>query len=290
LTSSSALLKNIFYGQEISDKNRAINWLRSYFVPELGSDQIDRVYDSVLAFFGKQYPGVFGGQITAGDGLFLACMMERVRPSAMIEIGVASGYSSAFILHHAQVMGLVGDGAFLTSYDLVKKTSAGMETGSLLRSQFPQFERFWSLNCEVTSADLAHGRVAAPLINKGENVLAFIDGGHNHPWPLMDLAYLMSILDPGSWIVMQDSQMMERWIADCVIFGTTCPAPVRGVNLAVALWPGRKIIGHGICYNSAAVQLSISDAEFQSYAKEMLRYPNEIEFDHRDLVFSRRKP
>lgn len=289
MTSSADLLKNIFYGYEIADKSRATGWLRSYFGHELPKHKLDRAYDSVEAFFTRKFDGVFGGQITAGDGLFLACMMERVCPSKVIEFGVASGYSSAFILHHAEIMGILRDGVFLYSYDLVKETSAGLETGSLLRTQFPQFEKYWALQCEVTSADLALGRGERPDIAKDESVLSFVDGGHNHPWPLMDLAYLRSLLGANSWVVMQDTQMMERWIADCVKFGTTCPAPVRGVNLAVSLWPGRKILGHDICYNSAAVQLNISDTEFDSYAKDMLRYRDEIEFAYRDLIFAQRR-
>lgn len=280
------LLSQIFYGNEFSDKARAMSWLNHYFSGALAPYQLDRAYESVSRYFSTPYTGVFGGQITAGDGLFIAAKMEKLRPNRMIEFGVASGYSSAFILEHAKSMGLLDDKPFLYSYDLVAVTDTGNVTGSYLKSERRDLLDWWELETETTSADLVLNPSRRPKLAPDERVLAFVDGGHNHPWPVMDLAFLRGVLHPSSWVILQDSQMMERWIADSVKYGTVCPTPVRGVNLAVSLWPGRKIIGHGICYNCAAVQLNISRDQFSYFAKESLQYPDEIDFDHEELIYA----
>jgi hypothetical protein len=91
-------------------------------------------------------------------------------------------------------------------------------------------------------------------------------------------------LPHGSWVALQDNQMMERWLADCVEYGVPCPAPVRGVNLAVAHWPGTKLIGTGICYNCAAIRLDVDDRQFERFVDACLGYRPEIPFDGWETV------
>lgn len=259
--------------------------MRTQF-PDLDRAALDRVYDSVWAFFSQRHRGVFGGPITAGDGLFIAAMMERIRPQRMVEFGVASGLSSAFILHHARIMGLALGPGFLTSFDLMEEDFKGRRTGRLLLASYPDLAPFWRLNTRCTSLDILEGRYRFEEIGVPFDALAFVDGGHNHPWPIIDLLALRRILTPDSWVVMQDTQMMERWIADAVIHGVACPIPVRGVNLAFALWPGRKIVGHHLCYNCGAISLRTSDEEVRTFVTEALSYPDEIAFDDRQRIAS----
>lgn len=282
------LLQNIYYGDEIEDRAAATQWLAHFFA-DLAPEQINRIYDAVFEYFRPWYDGVFGGQITAGDALFVAAMMERVRPNRMIEIGVASGYSSAFIIFYAERIGLLGSGIFLYSYDLFRQTPDGHETGSFFQKHYSQYLQSWSLSCEVTAADLLAGRALAPDISDGA-VLAFIDGGHNHPWPTVDVYWLSKICKPGTWVVMQDIQMMERWIADCIRFNVISPRPIRGVNLAFALWPGAKIVGHDLCYNCGAIQLFGESEELHTFVESSLVYPFEVsslfetKFEELDLL------
>lgn len=274
--STGSLLKNIFYGYEITDKFVAVDWIRNFF-RDLDEQQIDRIYSSVYDYFSTNYEGVFGGQITAGDGLFISAMMERVRPDCMVEIGVASGYSSAFILHHARRMNLLDGNFRLHSYDLVSKTSSGLVTGSFLVRYFPEYQKWWQLTTEVSSVELMAGRTPSPNLFDRE-VLAFLDAGHNHPWPSADLCWLNSLCKPGTWVVLQDIQMMERWIADCILFSAECPRPVRGVNLALNLWPGKKIVGQELCYNCGAVELIGRGNLISHFIEETLSYKSKLNF------------
>jgi len=279
------LLKDIFYGYEIEDQHIAMRWLRQKFGTSLTEDAFARMYRVVRSFFSTYHDGVFGGQITAGDGLFVAAMMEKVRPRRMIEFGVASGYSSAFILAYAKEMGLAGEGTFLTSFDLVEMTSEGKRTGSFLRTVYPDLDSVWCLHTETTSADLMQApRRFIEIGAATEATLAFIDGGHHHPWPTLDIACLQTVLPPDSWIVMQDYQMMERWLADCSLFGVPCPYPVRGVNLAVAHWPGSKIIGADLTYNCAAIKLDANNEQLAEFAQTLMAYPYETDFRFDDLI------
>lgn len=282
--SDPELLKNIFYGYETQDRTVALRWIKHHFGRSLPAAALSRIYDEVQAYFSQRHEGVFGGQVTAGDGLFIAAMMETTRPAHVIEFGVASGYSSAFIITYAKAMGLPLDGTVLTSIDLVAATADGKLTGSFLRATYPELDQYWSLHTGVTSVDvmLDPERFLGTL-PKGP-ILAFVDGGHNHPWPAMDLACLKSILPPDSWIIMQDYQMMERWLADCSLYGVPCPHPIRGVNLAVAHWPGSKLIGGQLTYNCAALRLDAKAEDLAKFAQTMLAYPYEIAFNREDLI------
>jgi hypothetical protein len=235
----------------------------------------ETVERTIAAHFGPARPGAFGGQITAGDGWFLGAFMAAMRPSAMIEIGVASGYSSALILSLARDLGLFSDGVYLHSFDMVKTHGNGCETGALLRADFPALVPHWRLTPEVTTATLDPAEMASRLPGR---TLAFMDGGHYHSWPVVDLTFLRRV-PQCSWALMQDVQMMERWVSDAVLFQVPVPHPVRGAQLALAHWPGRKVCGQDICFNMAAVDLAISDAQERDFLLSMQSYPTELPED-----------
>lgn len=282
--SNPDLLQNIFYGYETDHPKVAMRWIRRTFAGVLDEEAFRRVYRVTRAFFAQYHESVFGGQITAGDGLFIAAMMEKVKPCHVIELGVASGYSAAFILTYAREMGLSLEVKRLTSFDLVDVTAEGKVTGSFLRSVYPELDAAWSLHTRASSVELMlEPERYLGSLPKGA-ILALVDGGHNHPWPVMDLACFEALLPHGSWIVMQDYQMMERWLADCTRFGVPCPHPVRGVNLAVAHWPGTKLIGGDLAYNCAALCLDAEPRQLAEFVRQMLRYPYEIEFNREDLI------
>ncbi len=277
------LLNNIFYGDEINRKDALMRWSRKAFGDKLNEDQFARILSCVKDTFSDIKQGVFGGPITAGDASMIATMMEYIRPSQMIEIGVASGFSSSFILQFARRAGLLdGDEIFLHSFDLCEEHIAGQKVGNYLRTHHEDLAHHWSLNTEMTSATLLKHPELLKL--KSGPVLAFVDGGHAHPWPLLDLVYLYRVLPRGSWVILQDFQMMERWIADCVIHNVASPHPIRGVNYAVSHWPGSKILGFDMAYNSAVIRLDIPDWQFKGYVEEVKKYPYEIPFEYDHIL------
>jgi hypothetical protein len=286
------LLKNVFYGNEINNRRALLRWAETMAPTPLSREQVARVESSVVEYFRKEYRGVFGGPITAGDGVALASFMEMIRPVEMIEIGVASGFSSSFILSHALTAGLLREGKkFLYSIDLMAEHAPDKPVGSYLFSHYGQLAKYWDLQTEVTTAALLREKATIALNGDGP-VVAFVDGGHNHPWPVVDLIYLRNRLPRGSWVILQDVRMMERWIADCIVHGVTSPSPVRGVEWATSHWPGSKIFGFDTVYNSCAVCLDVSDSQMSDFVNDCRRYPYEIAFPDEGLfeMVARTKP
>lgn len=287
------LLNNIYYGNELPKLEAGSKSLQDWFSsawPRLEKQERDSqdwpvLFKRVRDFFRRPRPGLFDGPITAGDGIAIAAFMSALRPKQMIEIGAASGFSSAFILDMAEGLGLLQkDEVFLQSLDIVAVRPNGNRTGDLLRTLYPQHDPHWKLHAPATSVDILNGHLER--LNAGENALAFIDGGHTHPWPVTDVIAMRKQLPKGSWILLQDVQIMERWIADCVIHSVPSAEPVRGAQLAVSLWPGTKWIGQGMSYNMAAIKLDIDDEAFATYVRSALDYADEIPFEHRELLLA----
>ncbi|WP_158684223.1 class I SAM-dependent methyltransferase [Methylobacterium sp. 285MFTsu5.1] len=275
------LLENIYYGGELDKLEEGTKWLKHYlrrseplFDGEAPNVDLDATSAFVREFFSKYYDGAFGGPITPGDAAFIMIFMSAIKPSLMMEIGVASGISSAFILSCAEHLQLTSAGTFLNSFDISKSHQPGFDVGQVLRTQFRHLEPLWRLNTELTSLDILMDRVAYMQPTTGPS-MAFIDGGHEHPWPFIDIFAMSKVLPHNSWILLQDTQIMERWIADCIIHGSPAPRPVRGVNIALSHWPGSKIVGLDICYNMAAIKLDVSAEAIATYCRAMLSYPYE---------------
>lgn len=274
------LLTNIYYGDEIQNREALMRWPRRAF-PHLREEQFARIEEVVYQTFTSVKDGIFDGPITAGDAAAIAVAMEHVRPVQMIEIGVASGWSSHFILSYAQAANLLSKGIFLYSFDILRESHEGDQVGRYVHMHRPDLAPSWSLNTEVTSASLLSGKKKVEYRTDGP-ILAFIDAGHEHPWPFLDLLYAYKALPKGSWVVVQDVQMMERWIADCILYGVPSPPAIRGVNYAVSHWPGTKIIGSDMAYNSAVLSLDASADQMRRFVADARLYHAEttFEFDH----------
>lgn len=276
------LLTNIFYGDEIDNPKALMRWSRFAF-PNLAEAQFSRIENVVIDFFGNLGDGVFGGPITAGDATVIATLMEHVSPERVLEFGVASGVSSAFILRYAREMGILHKGNFLESFDISLVHAEGDPVGAYAARHHPELIRHWVLNTEVTSATLLAGRPDGHRKKRGP-VLAFVDGGHNHPWPFLDILFLQKVLPKNSWVVLQDIQMMERWLSDCMIYGVAAPAPVRGVSYAFLHWPGTKIAGFEMAYNFAALKLDVSNRQMARFIDQAKKYPYETKFNFDGLL------
>lgn len=236
-----------------------------------------RVRLIVDGFFSRRVRGQFGGPITAGDGFFIAAFLAGLRPMAMLEVGVCSGVSSAFILYAAHKLGLVRDGrAFLTSIDLLALHGPDkLEVGRVVRLNYPSLLPYWRLHVGVTAPQVALGEAAelGSEIAASRATLAFIDANHAHPWPLADALAVQRMLPAGSWMLMQDAQLMERWLGHRIERGVPVPKPCRGVNLIASLWPGDKVIGWDICYNMAALKVPLEG--IASLRSQAMAYPRE---------------
>jgi hypothetical protein len=111
------LLKNIYYGYEIAQAEAATQDLSRWLSAQGCAADWAALRRQVEEFYTRQHSGIFGGQITLGDGYFIAGFMRHVRPRHMVEFGVASGFSSAFIVDMATKLGLAdaAPGPFLST-------------------------------------------------------------------------------------------------------------------------------------------------------------------------------
>tara|TARA_B100001094_G_C18193100_1_gene808662 strand:+ start:1518 stop:3518 length:2001 start_codon:yes stop_codon:yes gene_type:complete len=224
--------------------------------------------DTVCKFFAKQMH-VFGGQITAGDALFIYKFMEMVKPTRMIEIGVASGFSSSFILSAADNLNLFSkkrDEKFLYSYD-IDEFNGEERIGCLVSSEFKQYEKYWQFTPNTSLR-----------LNTFEgNVLAFVDGGHEHPWPLIDIIMLRKKLPDQSWIMLQDVKLNERLLQDQIRYDVKYDNKIRGVDIVFSYWPGEKYMGTQQSYNMCAIQLNVDDNLFGYFVTKCLLHSYECD-------------
>ncbi len=285
---SVSLLKNIYYGYEVERLPEATTHLESLINRHFNRpshkrvDSIDDMLASTKLFFDIKVDGVFGGQITYGDCIFLASIMKAISPTRMIEFGVASGFSSAFILWTARHLNLLTDSCFLYSFDIDDGRLSGNVVGHIVNDYFEQLMPYWKCNLGKSSLDLLKDSSFAGVFENVET-LAFVDGGHNHPWPAVDLLVLYKVIGRKSWVLLQDIRMMERWILDCIKFNVPSPVTVRGVEHAFSFWPGKKFSGLNICYNMAAISLDVSKDDIVSFFSEILKYDFEIDFSREHI-------
>ncbi|MEM7775429.1 MAG: class I SAM-dependent methyltransferase [Pseudomonadota bacterium] len=282
---NNKLLTNIYFGSELDklDKGtRSTEHTLKQIDPKFGvlSDECwEEVRAIVKEFFKKKLVGKFGGPITAGDAFFIAAYLAAIKPRTVVEVGVCSGVSSAFILHAGHRLGLCRSReTFLHSMDLLRFHGPEQnKVGQVVELNFATLMKYWKLSVEITTPQVVLGAHALQQeISECLPTLAFIDANHMHPWPTLDVLAISRILVPGSWILMQDTQVMERWIANCVERGVPSPKPCRGVNLVASNWNGTKAIGWDMCYNMGAIKTHSDAAAQQEFIRHSRMYPFEV--------------
>ena len=180
------------------------------------------------------------GHIAHDDAMFLYEMIKAVSPRTMLELGVASGTSSAAILYtldqltDPQSRKLISADVRPTCY-----FDPSRATGEAVSAMYPAAMAQWQL----WTAHTAH-RLLAELA-PGSVDLLFIDANHSHPWPTLDLLHLAPVMKPGAWIVLHDVELphlhpkYQAW----------------GPNFLFEAWPFNKVHEQGSTANIGAVQL-----------------------------------
>ena len=140
------------------------------------------------------------GRISDGDARFLFELMTRENPHRMVELGVTSGTSTTFLL---KVLASLGAGGRLCSFDFDDRYYAdpGIRLGQFIFDELGPAPADFALFPKV-NADHVAERFAAS--GGGEADLAFIDAGHEHPLPCLDLLALLPVLQPGAWVALHD--------------------------------------------------------------------------------------
>jgi len=187
-----------------------------------------------------QPPSWATGYVSGTDAAFLAHMVSALRPRTVVELGVASGASSAALLYALDQ--LSGDEPrTLCSCD-VRATcyfNEAYDTGQACRDMYPTPRAQWRREFAMDA------RALAEVLPPGGADLTFIDANHSHPWPLLDLLHVTAFAKPGSWVMLHDIELPVQHPAH----------QVYGPRWLFQAWPFNKVKGLGQWTSIGAVQL-----------------------------------
>ena len=202
------------------------------------------------------------GHISSGDAAFLAEMVAAHEPRTVVEVGVASGASSAALLHALDQLPQP-DSRVLHSCD-VRATcyfNEAYETGQACAEMYPspraQWQRDWT-------ADVARLRGVLPANSVD---LTFIDANHAHPFPLLDLLHATAFAKPGSWVVLHDIELPLKHPQ----------YQIYGPRWLFQAWPFNSVKGVGKWTSIGAVQLPDDPLSLLTMALELIARPWEQE-------------
>ncbi len=206
------------------------------------------------------------GAIGRADVPFLTALGSILAPEMVIEIGTASGFS-AIVLASAVARGRAARGNAVSEvlvHTIDRKShwlpDPEKATGFMIAEFAPELRSRIVIHTERDSA------YARGLVVKGMAVLGFVDGNHQHPWPLIDVLNLDAVMRRGDWIILHDIEHAER--------ATGKGQPARGRSGAKHVfehWPGGKI-SHG---NIGAVQLTGEAERMKAFVEKLSVLPME---------------
>lgn len=140
------------------------------------------------------------GAIDGKDLAFIAGLIARHRPARVVEIGVASGFSTACL---APLVSAAAQGpARIDSFDLADRfyVDPRHPVGYLLAEALPYPGVTVTVHSGTTCLDVA-AHIDGPID------LCFIDAAHRHPWPLIDTLGILPLMRPGGIVVHHDLKM-----------------------------------------------------------------------------------
>ena len=209
-------------------------------------------------------PGRFPfGMMPAPDLFFAGAVASLLRPCLALEIGTASGFSAAILakviaLRWEETRGHPG-GPLLHTIDL-KAEDQRAETrpvGYAIERIAPE------LCARIGVHPLRDSSYARELVRGEELTLAFVDGNHQHPWPLHDVLQLEALM-PGGWILLHD--------IDLPAIAALAYAPRFGAKYVFESWPGEKI-GAG---NIGAIKLPEDRRSLGDFVARLRDLPSEV--------------
>jgi hypothetical protein len=196
------------------------------------------------------------GAVPIHDAEFLLDMVAEHAPVTTIELGVASGVSSAFLLYALDNLPDGGQGRLLRSCDVQPTCyfDPARATGEAVRAMYPTPRVRWILDTKTDARRLSQSVLPASVD------LTFIDANHYHPWPLLDLLHLTLLAKRESWVILHDTNLpviAPQWVAS-------------GAKWLFDAWPFEKISGGGVQRNIGAVKLPRDLARLIPFAVGLL--------------------
>ncbi len=170
-------------------------------------------------------PSWVTGHISAEDAQFLIDFVRDEQPSLVVELGIASGASSAALLYALDRL----DGArMLVSADTQTTCyfNRQRKVGAAVAEMYPHYRATW--RCSTADARRVRALLPASRID-----FAFIDADHSHPMPLFDVLHLAPWMKPEGWIALHDVALPELYPQ----------YQSHGPLWLFRAWPGTKLDG-----------------------------------------------
>lgn len=155
----------------------------------------------VRSFFQQTWFEGLTGQIGMNESILMVDTIFRRRPKTFVEIGTASGFSTAMF---AKAMKQVG-GEKILSFDLSSTwyVDSSKPVGFLARE----------LGDDAVSVNFIQGTSADVPSHVGHSSVggAFVDGSHYHPWATIDTLILMPLMEIGGFIGHHDLNLYMHY-------------------------------------------------------------------------------
>lgn len=150
-------------------------------------------------------PNWLKGAITKNECLFINAILHLKKAKNVLEIGVASGYSSAIILKTIQEINQSDSLYELTSLDNTKHCyfDNTKRTGIYLYKTLPHLVKHFNLKHFSTAS------IDSKLINKKFDV-CFIDANHKHPYPALDLLFTIDYMNDDAVYILHDINLAKN--------------------------------------------------------------------------------
>lgn len=217
------------------------------------------------ADFPARLPSWASGNISPHDARFLAGLASFANPRKVLEIGVASGWSSAVLLK--AISGLGGERSVI-GVDLSPQyyLDPSIPTGRAVDETVPELLPNYRLQTGQLAFDVT------PSV--GPIDFAFIDGHHMHPWATLDMLSVLPFMERGRWIAMHDLNLctVERH-----------RHMYRGPFYLFYMWPDQKLHSTQLPTMIGAVVLDRNPSDYLPILLEILCTPWEVDVDPADL-------
>jgi predicted O-methyltransferase YrrM len=217
--------------------------------PDLPVPDVDTSLPPELAGVYQAKPSWIIREITKEEAKALARELRSASARTAIEIGVASGFSSAVIL---SCLRRNSASAKLYAFDLAERCyfDSSKRTGQAVREILGNEENY-HLTTGVTSADIDSAPETVDFV--------FIDAGHRHPWPTLDLLSLHRFIKPGGLIGLHD----VNWPLQAKVAYRQ-----NGPRDLIRAWTGTKRI-YKAAANIGFVDVGSDDTVFESVCRAL---------------------
>jgi hypothetical protein len=149
-------------------------------------------------------PDWIEGSLPMSDTNYVFATVFEAGIGSVVEIGTASGFSTAVICHAlrcAHEAGSIDDDYSVASFDIDDRLYFARDrfAGDAAREMLPlDLLRRVTFRAPATALDFPEHFV------EDEIELMFLDADHSHPWPALDLLATLDYLKPGAVVILHD--------------------------------------------------------------------------------------